>query len=91
MKADSTNGIVGPIKTNDNATIKANGRVSPELMEDLSAMDDHRPTRWKSQQVLYGLAWSHEDMLGISPNIMVHKLNVCLTFPPIRHKKRVFT
>ena len=29
-------------------------------------------------------AWSHEDMLGINPSIIVHKLNVSSLFPPIR-------
>ena len=28
-------------------------------------------------------AWSHEDMPGIDPTIMVHKLNVSPTFSPI--------
>ena len=28
--------------------------------------------------------WSHEDMLGINPSIIVHKLNVSSSFPPIR-------
>ena len=28
-------------------------------------------------------AWSHEDMLGINPTIMVHKLNVSPSFSPI--------
>ena len=35
-------------------------------------------------------AWSHEDMSGIDPSIMVHKLNVSPSFSPIRQKKRVF-
>ena len=35
--------------------------------------------------------WSHEDMLGIDSLIMVHKLNVSPSFPPIRQKKQVFT
>ena len=30
------------------------------------------------------LAWSHEDMLGIEPSVMVHKLNVSPSFPPIQ-------
>ena len=30
-------------------------------------------------------------MLGISPNTMIHKLNVYLSFLPIWQKKRVFT
>ena len=35
-------------------------------------------------------AWSHEDMLGIDPLIMVHRLNVLPTFSPVRQMKRVF-
>ena len=30
-------------------------------------------------------------MPGIDPSIMVHRLNVSPSFPPIRQKKRVFT
>ena len=33
--------------------------------------------------------WSHEDMPGIYPSVMVHRLNVSPSFPPIRQKKRV--
>ena len=29
-------------------------------------------------------------MLGINPSVMIHKLNVCPSFSPIRQKKRVF-
>ena len=35
-------------------------------------------------------AWSHEDMPGIDPSVMVHRLNVSPSFSPIRQKKRVF-
>ena len=35
-------------------------------------------------------AWSHEDMPGIDPSVMVHKLNVSTSFPPVHQKKRVF-
>ncbi|XP_030929432.1 uncharacterized protein LOC115955451 [Quercus lobata] len=35
-------------------------------------------------------AWGHEDMPGIDPSVMVHRLNVSPAFPPIRQKKRVF-
>ena len=34
--------------------------------------------------------WSHKDMPGIDPSVMIHKLNVLPSFPPIRQKKRVF-
>ena len=36
-------------------------------------------------------AWNHEDMPGIDPSTIVHKLNVSPSFPPIQQKKRVFT
>ena len=35
-------------------------------------------------------AWSHEDMPGINPSVIVHRLNVNPTSSPIRQKKRVF-
>ena len=35
-------------------------------------------------------AWSHEDISGIDPSIIVHKLNVSPSFPPVPPKKRVF-
>ena len=35
-------------------------------------------------------AWSHEDMPGIDPSVIVHRLNVNLASSPIRQKKRVF-
>ena len=34
-------------------------------------------------------AWSHEDMLGIDPSIMVHRLNVLPTFSPVCQMKQV--
>ena len=35
-------------------------------------------------------AWSHKDMSGIDPSIMVHRLNVSPSFPLLHQKKRVF-
>ena len=35
-------------------------------------------------------ARNHEDMLGIDASVMVHRLNVSPSFPPVRQKKRVF-
>ena len=35
-------------------------------------------------------AWSHEDMPGIDPSVIVHRLNVNSASSPIRQKKRVF-
>uniref|UniRef100_A0A2N9ERP1 Integrase catalytic domain-containing protein n=1 Tax=Fagus sylvatica TaxID=28930 RepID=A0A2N9ERP1_FAGSY len=36
-------------------------------------------------------AWSHEDMPGINPSIISHKLNINPTLRPIKQKQRVFT
>ena len=36
-------------------------------------------------------SWSHDDMPGIDPSVIVHRLNVNPTSSPIRQKKRVFT
>ena len=35
-------------------------------------------------------AWSHEDMPGIDPSIISHKLNVNPSLRPIKQKRRVF-
>ena len=32
-------------------------------------------------------AWSHEDMSGIDPSVITHRLNVCPSFKPVRQKK----
>ena len=37
------------------------------------------------------LAWSHEDMLGISTKIIQHKLNVDPEKKPIQQRRRVFS
>ena len=36
-------------------------------------------------------AWCHEDMPGINPSIIVHRLNMSPSFSPICQKKCVFT
>ena len=35
-------------------------------------------------------AWSHEDMLGIDPSVITHRLNVCPSFKSVQQKKRIF-
>ena len=36
-------------------------------------------------------AWSHEDMPGIDPSVITHRLNIYPSSKPVRQKKRVFT
>ncbi|KAL5572615.1 hypothetical protein UlMin_022212 [Ulmus minor] len=35
-------------------------------------------------------AWSHEDMPGIDPSIIVHRLNIDPNFKPVKQKRRTF-
>ena len=42
------------------------------------------------REIIDVFAWSHEDMLGIDPNVITHHLNVYLSSKPVRQKKRVF-
>ena len=35
-------------------------------------------------------AWSHEDIPGIDPSVITHRLNVCPSFKAVRQKKMVF-
>ena len=35
-------------------------------------------------------AWSHENMPGIDPSVIIHRLNVYPSSKPMRQKKRVF-
>ena len=34
--------------------------------------------------------WSHDDMKGLNPEMMVHRLNADPAFKPVRQKKRYF-
>ena len=55
--------------------------ASPLIRQDLAAF-------LRMNQDVF--AWSHEDMLGIDPSVIVHRLNVNLASSPIRQKKWVF-
>ena len=35
-------------------------------------------------------AWSHQDMTGIDPDMMIHQLRVDPDYPPVRQKRRKF-
>ncbi|KAJ9560504.1 hypothetical protein OSB04_005664 [Centaurea solstitialis] len=50
------------------------------------------PSPWGVQEIEHSdcFAWSHEDMVGIDPNIISHKLNVDPTFKPVKQKRRKF-
>lgn len=35
-------------------------------------------------------AWSHENMSGIDPSVITHRLNIYPSFKPVHQKKRAF-
>jgi hypothetical protein len=35
-------------------------------------------------------AWSHEDMPGIDPSVIVHKLNVDPNYRPVKQRRKTF-
>jgi hypothetical protein len=54
------------------------------------------PERLKEEIVSFlkgnrdALAWNHENMPGIDPSIIVHRLNADPSFRPVRQKRRTF-
>ena len=55
-------------------TTKIGTLASPTVRQTLT-------TFLKDNRVMF--AWSHEDMLGIDPSVIVHRLNVSPFFTPI--------
>ena len=66
-----------PEKTT-NISTKMDGRMKKVLIEFLRGNIDV-------------FAWTHEDMLGIDPLVICHKLNVDTSTRPIKQKGRVFS
>ena len=62
-------------------TTKIGTLASPAFCQELTAF-------LRSNRDVF--AWTHEDMPGIDPSVIIHRLNVSPSFPPIRQKKRVF-
>ena len=59
--------------------LKPEENLSHELKEEL--------TRFLKVN-LDVFAWTHEDMVGIHPDIMWHRLNIIPDFKPIRQKRK---
>ena len=55
-------------------TIKIGSKLPPELQDEfIKFLREYKDV----------FAWSHEDMLGINPSIMVHCLNVDPLYTPV--------
>ena len=68
-------------KSRPGRTTRMGTLASPMIRQDLAGF-------LRMNQDVF--AWSHEDMIGIDPSIIVHRLNVNPASSPIRQKKRVF-
>jgi hypothetical protein len=62
-------------------TTKIGSNLPPKLKESLVQF-------LKNNKDVF--AWSHEDMPGINPSIISHKLNVNPSLRPVKQKQRVF-
>ena len=67
--------------SNHERTTKIGTLINLAICQELTAF-------LKSNQDVF--ASTHEYMPGIDPSVIVHRLNVLPSFPPIRQKKRVF-
>ena len=67
--------------SNHERTTKIGTLASPVVCQELTAF-------LRSNRDVF--VWTHEDMPRIDPSVIVHRLNVSPSFPPIRQKKRVF-
>ena len=65
-----------------NKTTKIRMTLSPEMRTRLIQF---------LKENLDVFAWSHEDMLGIAPEVIQHKLNVNPERKPIQQRRRAFT
>ncbi|KAL5548398.1 hypothetical protein UlMin_003629 [Ulmus minor] len=73
---DETPKLIFQTKMDRSTTLKP-----PRQLEDLIIfLREHRDV----------FAWSHEDMPGIDPNVIVHRLNIDPNFKPIKQKRRTF-
>ncbi|KAL5551786.1 hypothetical protein UlMin_001962 [Ulmus minor] len=62
-------------------TCKIGSSLTGQLCTDLiNFLRDHRDV----------FAWSHEDMPGIDPKVIVHRLNIDPSFRPVKQKRRTF-
>ncbi|KAL5569586.1 hypothetical protein UlMin_026161 [Ulmus minor] len=71
-----------PLFENDlTKTCKIGSSLTGQLRTDfINFLRDHRDV----------FAWSHEDMPGIDPKVIVHHLNIDPSFRPVKQKRRTF-
>ena len=73
--------IVALVEDEVTKTIRIGTTLSPEMRTRLIKF---------LKENLDVFAWSHEDMMGISPKIIQHKLNVNPERKPVQQRRRAF-
>ena len=73
-----------PVQLDDNPEHLAN--IGSKLAEDLRSLFTHFLKQNKDV-----FAWKQEDMGGIDPAIITHRLNVSPSFKPVKKKRRIFS
>ena len=90
MCIEEQRAIVEPVKELEEVTLDESRPEWTTRMGTSSSQMVRQALRMFLKQNQDVFAWSHEDMPGIDPSIIVHRLNVSPSSPPIRQKKRVF-
>ena len=72
---------VGLVEGEATKTTRIGTTLSPEMRTSLVQF---------LKENLDVFTWSHEDMLGISPKVIQHKLNVDLERKPVQQRQQVF-
>ena len=82
--------IAEPVEELEEVTLDESKPEQTTMMGTLSSRTIRQAlmTFLKENQDVF--AWSHKDIPGIDPSIIVHRLNVSPSSPPIRQRKRVF-
>ena len=82
--------VAEPIKALEDIPLNEDDpRKSTRIRADLEGKIKKDLIRFQRENIDV-FAWSHEDMPGIDPSVITHRLNVYPSSMPVRQKKKVF-
>ena len=76
-----------PISCDEPSLVHQTTSIWPRILGHGSYKKKKKGTHTKSMDVF---TWSHENMPGIDPSVITHRLNVYPSSKPVCQKKRVF-
>ena len=82
--------IVEPVEELEEVTLDESRPKRTTRMGTLASQPIHQVLAAFLKMNRDVFAWSHEDMPGIDPSVIVHRMNMNPTSSPIWQKKRVF-